>query len=140
MPGQCSSGVVEGHADVHGRIAITLHMLHFMAAVAHADPAMCGGPDDFAGAFVVQHVQGIFFRQDGFEEQRTGFALGGDDYFPFFRKRFPFRQRHENMPRYVLLQLHVTAVFLHNSGQSDPYSVPENGSRAADQWVGQLRL
>ncbi len=50
---------VEGHADVLGRVAVAAHVLHLVAAVAHADAAVRRGLDDLARALVVEHVQRV---------------------------------------------------------------------------------
>ena len=54
---------VEGHTDVHGRIAGAAYMLHLVAAVADADSAVAGRTHDFAGALVVEHGQALVGQQ-----------------------------------------------------------------------------
>ena len=51
---------VEGHANVHRRVADRAGVQRLMAAVAHADADVRGGVDDICRAFVIEHVQRVF--------------------------------------------------------------------------------
>ncbi len=51
-------GAVEGEADVQGRAASSVQVLHLVPAVARPYADVGGGADHFASPFVVHHLQG----------------------------------------------------------------------------------
>ncbi len=79
VPDEGRRGVVEGHADVEGRVAGAARVLHLVPAVAEADTAVGRGLDDLAGPLVVEDVQGVLFRQDSLVDEgppEVGLAMG----------------------------------------------------------------
>ena len=71
---------VEGHPDVHGGVAGTPHMPHFMAAVAHGDPDVTGSLDDAACPLVVKDVDSAVRRQGRFvNEGAAQLGLAGHE-------------------------------------------------------------
>ena len=59
-------GGVEGHADVHGRVAGAAEVHHLVTAVAHAYADTRGGLDDFARPLVVEDQERVVGREHRF--------------------------------------------------------------------------
>ncbi|MPM89054.1 hypothetical protein SDC9_136162 [bioreactor metagenome] len=53
---------VEGHADIHRRVADGAGVQRLVTAVAHADADVRGGVDDVRRALVIKDVQRVFVR------------------------------------------------------------------------------
>ena len=72
-------GAAKGHADVHGRLAGFVEVLHFVTAIAGTDAPVRGSADDFAGSFVVQDGERAVARQGVLVDKdaaQLGFAAG----------------------------------------------------------------
>lgn len=79
VPDQGSGRVVESHADVERGRAGFADVFHLVTAEAEADSAMGGGPDNLAGPFVSEDVEGILVGEDGLVDEDAAelrFPLG----------------------------------------------------------------